>query len=231
MINISLTSSSILKKLRSLANPKDAEGMARFGIKADPGKILGIRVPMLRKIAKEIGKNQKLALELWSSGYHEARLLAGMIAEIERTDDALMEAWVKDFASWDVCDETMLNLFYACPLAHQKAIEWTKREKEFEKRAGFALMAVLAWKDKKATDARFEKFIRPIIRGSADERNFVKKAVNWALRQIGKRNLYLNKKFVQVAEEIAKINSKPARWIAADALRELKSEAVLKRLR
>jgi 3-methyladenine DNA glycosylase AlkD len=218
----------VIKKLKKLSSPKSLEGMARFGI--NPNKALGISIPNLRKLAKEIGKNHKLALQLWKSGIHEARILAGLIDEVDKVTKKQMDLWIKDFDSWDVCDLVCANLFDKTPFAFRKAIEWTKRKKEFEKRAGFALMACLAWHDKEASDNKFLKFFPAIKRESIDERNYVKKAVNWALRQIGKRNRNLNKEAVKIALVIQKIESKSARWVANDALRELKSEAVQKRL-
>lgn len=218
----------VIKELKKLSNPKNVEGMARFGIK--PDKALGISVATLRKLAKEIGKNHKLALQLWKSGIHEARNLAGLIEEVDKVTEKQMDSWIKDFDSWDVCDLVCANVFDKTPLAFKKAAEWTKQKREFEKRAGFALMACLAWHDKEASDSKFTKFFPIIIRESDDERNYVKKAVNWALRQIGKRNKSLNKKAIEVSRVIQKIESKPARWIANDALRELNSEAVQKRL-
>lgn len=218
----------VIKKLKKLSNPKSLEGMARFGI--NPNKALGISIPTLRKLAKETGKNHKLALQLWKTGIHEARILAGLIDEINKVTERQMDSWIKDFDSWDVCDLVCANLFDKTPFAFKKAVEWTKRKKEFEKRAGFALMACLAWHDKKASDNKFIKFFPAIKRESVDERNYVKKAVNWALRQIGKRNRNLNKEAIKIALVIQKIESKSARWIANDALRELKSEAVQKRL-
>ncbi|MFH1473927.1 MAG: DNA alkylation repair protein [Candidatus Aenigmatarchaeota archaeon] len=219
----------ILKKLKSQANPKNVEGMARFGI--NPKNTLGISVYVIRAMAKEIGKDHSMAKKLWKSKIHEARMLAGFIAEPEKTDEKLMERWVKDFDSWDICDQVCSNLFDKTPLAYKKAFEWSKRKEEFVKRAGFVLMAALSVHDKKADDKKFEKFL-PVIKGeSKDERNFVKKAANWALRQIGKRNKKLNRKAVKTAKEIKKIDSKAARWIAADALRELTSDAVQKRLK
>ena len=218
----------IINKLKKLSNPKNVEGMARFGIK--PRKALGISIPNLRKLAKEIGKNHKLALQLWRSGIHEARILAGMIDEIDKVTEKQMDSWIKGFDSWDVCDGACMNLFDKTPFAFKKAMEWTKRKREFEKRAGFALMACLAWHDKEAFDNKFTKFFSAIKRESVDERNYVKKAVNWALRQIGKRNKNLNKEAIKIALAIQKIESKSARWIANDALRELKSKAVQKRL-
>ena len=218
----------VLKKLKKLSNPKNVKGMARFGIK--PDKALGISIPNLRKLAKEIGKNHKLALQLWRSEIHEARILAGMIDEVDKVTEKQMDLWIKGFDSWDVCDQVCANLFDKTSFAFKKAIEWTRREEEFEKRAGFALMACLAWHDKGAGDSKFIKFFPAIKRGSVDERNYVKKAANWALRQIGKRNRNLNKEAIKIALVIQKIESKSARWIANDALRELKSEAVQKRL-
>jgi 3-methyladenine DNA glycosylase AlkD len=218
----------VLKKLKKLSNPKNVKGMARFGIK--PDKALGISIPNLRKLAKEVGKNHKLALQLWRSEIHEARILAGMIDEVDKVTEKQMDLWIKGFDSWDVCDQVCANLFDKTSFAFKKAIEWTRRKEEFEKRAGFALMACLAWHDKEAGDNKFIKFFPAIKRESIDERNYVKKAVNWALRQIGKRNRNLNKEAITIALIIQKIESKSARWIANDALRELKSEAVQKRL-
>lgn len=218
----------VIKKLKKLSNPENVEGMARFGIR--PGKVLGVSIPNLRKLAKEIGKNHKLALQLWKSEIHEARILAGMIDEVDKVTEKQMDSWIKGFDSWDVCDQVCANLFDKTSFAFKKATEWTKREKEFEKRAGFALMACLAWHDKKASNNKFTKFFPAMKRESVDERNYVKKAVNWALRQIGKRNKNLNKEAIKIALTIQKIESRSARWIANDALRELKSEAVQKRL-
>jgi len=224
----------IIKKLKSLSNLKAVEGMARFGISSD--KTLGISMPVLRKLGKKIGKNHQLAIKLWDSGYHEAKILASIVAEIDKLDEKTMDKWIKGFDSWDVCDQVMMNLFYKSPIAYRKAMEWCDLKPEFERRAGFALMAVLGWKDKKADDKKFDQFIPAILKYATDNRNYVKKAVNWAIRQIGKRACHseqgrgMNKKFIQVAEEVAKLNNKTAKWIAGDALRELKSEAVQKRL-
>ncbi|MFC1916229.1 DNA alkylation repair protein [Chloroflexota bacterium] len=218
----------IIQKIKSMRDPEAVKGMARFGI--NPENTYGVSVPNLRKMAKEIGADHALAQQLWASGIHEARLIASMIDEPKMVTEAQLESWVKDFDSWDVCDQSCSNLFDKTKFAHQKAIEWSKREEEFVKRAGFTLMATLAVHDKKTADEEFLKFL-PLIRDeSTDNRNFVKKAVNWALRQIGKRNLNLNKIATKTAEEIKQIDSKSARWIAADAIRELTSEAVQKRL-
>lgn len=222
-----MNSEEVIKKLKTLKNPKNVEGMARFGI--NPDKTLGVSVPYLRKTAKQAGRNHELALKLWKSGIHEARILASMVDEIKKVDEQQMDSWIKGFDSWDVCDQCCMNLFYQHPLAYKKAAQWATLKQEFEKRAGFALMACLAWKDKNADDKQYFPFFDLIKKYSTDERNFVKKAVNWALRQIGKKNLNLNKKAIKTAEEIQKINSKSSRWVANDALKELKGEAVQKK--
>ncbi len=214
-----MTLKEILKKFKALADPKAKEGMAKYGITSK--KVYGISIPNLRKLAKEISKNHELAKELWKEGSREAKILASMIDDPELVDEKQMEEWVKDFDCWEVCDQCCLNLFWQTPFAFKKAIEWSKRKDEFVKRAGFALMAVLAWKDKKAEDNKFLKFFSLIKQQATDERNFVKKAVNWALRQIGKRNLKLNEEAIKIAKEIQKIDSKTAKWIASDAIREL----------
>ncbi len=224
-----MTYNEIIRKLKSKRNPRNIAGMARFGI--NPENTLGIAIPVLRSIAKSIGTDHALALKLWASGIHEARILASIVDDPARVTEAQMERWVRQFDSWDVCDQCCGNLFDKTPLAYSKAVEWSKREKEFEKRAGFALMAYLASHDKSARDAQFEKFLPLILRGARDERNFVRKAVNWALRGIGKRNARLNRDAIKTAREIQKIRVKSAQWVAADALRELTSSAVQQRLR
>lgn len=210
---------AVIQELKARANPKNVEGMARFGI--SPKNTLGVPVTELRKLAKRIPRDHSLALELWDSGIHEARILASMVDLPEKVSEAQMEQWVLEFDSWDVCDQVCMNLFGKSPAAYQKAIAWADRREEFVKRAGFAIMAVLAWHDKAAPDQRFERFFPIIKKHASDERNYVKKAVNWALRQIGKRNIRLQKKAITLAKEIQKQNSPPARWIAHDALREL----------
>ncbi|MEW5958970.1 MAG: DNA alkylation repair protein [Chloroflexota bacterium] len=220
---------AVLNRLKALADPEKAAGMAHFAVGG--AHTLGISIPTLRALAKEIGKSHELAGELWASGIHEARLLATMINPPRRVTEAQLEAWVQDFDSWDVCDQACNNLFSKTPWAAPKAVEWSGREAEFVKRAGFVLMATLAVHDKQAGDESFMAWLRLIQRQAADERNFVKKAVNWALRQIGKRNLNLNRLAIQTAEEMQRLDSKSARWIAADALRELTSDRVQQRLR
>lgn len=219
-----MTQKEVILYLKNNSNPKDREGMARFGI--NPKYALGVRVPVLRKLAKKIGKNHKLAEELWESKIHEARILASMIEEPKEVTEKQMEEWVKEFNSWDLCDQCCMNLFDKTNMAWDKAKEWPKRKEEFVRRAGFALMACLAVHDKKAKDEDFLKFFPIIKKYSTDERNFVKKAVNWTLRQIGKRNINLNKKSIELAKEIefASWRTKTSIWIAKDAIRELTSE-------
>jgi 3-methyladenine DNA glycosylase AlkD len=214
----------IIIKLKSHSNPKNVEGMARFGI--NPKNTLGVSIPIIRKMGKEIGKNHELAQQLWKSGIHEARILAGLIDDSKLVDEEQMEKWAKDFDSWDVCDQVCMNLFDKTKYAYKKAMEWSSRKEEFVKRAAFALVASLSVHDKKAKDEDFLKFLPIIKRESTDERNFVRKAVNWALRQIGKRNNKLQKAAIKTAREILKIDSKSARWIASDAIRELESKKI-----
>lgn len=219
----------IKKRLKNAANPKSVEGMARVGI--SPDKAFGVRIPDLRAMAKEIGRNHDLAARLWRDGMRETMILATMIDEPAKVDKAQMEAWVTDFYDWEVCDQCIANLFEKTPFAASKAVEWSNRSEEFVKRAGFVLMARLAVSDKKAPDSMFVPFFDLIERDSIDERNFVKKAVNWALRQIGKRNLNMNEAAVKCARRIQQVDNKAAKWIAADALKELTGDAVLNRLK
>lgn len=217
-----MTVQEIISYLKKHSNLKDRLGMARFGINSKFA--LGVRIPVLRSLAKKIGKNHQLAQDLWKTKIHEARILASMIDESEKVTAKQMDKWIKDFNSWDLCDQCCMNLFDKLPLAWKKAGDWTKREKEFERRAGFSLIASLAWHDKKAKDKNFIKFFPLIKKYSTDKRNFVKKAVNWALRQIGKRNKNLKNKAILLAKEIQKIDSLTSRWIAKDAIKELEQK-------
>lgn len=223
------TCEQVLNKLKSQADPQAVAGMARFGI--DVPDIWGVSAPKLRRLAKEIGKDHKLAAQLWRTGIHDARLLATLIDDPAKVTERQMERWAKDFNSWGVCDAACGCLFDKTPYAWDKAVEWTGRSEEYIKRAGFVLMATLAVHDKKAPDEWFEAFLPYLIEHATDERNFVKKAVNWALRQIGKRNRRLNKLAIKTAGDIRKLDSRAARWIAADALRELTHERVQERLK
>lgn len=220
---------TILAELRSLSNEANRKGMARFGIATD--KAFGVKHPQLKAIAGRHRRDHALALELWDSGYHEARLLATIIDDPKQVTEAQAEAWVKDLNSWDICDGFTGSLIDRTPFAYKKAQTWARRKDEFVRRAGFALMAWRVVHDKQATDDKFDPFFPLIFKYSTDERNFVKKAVNWALREVGKRNRALNRKAIQTARQIAKIDSRSASWIAKDALKELQSDAVQARLR
>ena len=219
----------IVKKLKAQSNAKNLAGMKRFGISSK--NTLGVSMPALRIMAKEIGKDHKLALELWQTEIHEARILAGLIDLPELVTKKQMDIWANGFDSWDVCDQVCMNLFFNHSLAFKKCAMWPVNKSEFVRRAGFALMACVAVKNKRAEDIDLIKFFLLIKKYATDERNYVRKAVNWALRQIGKRNLALNKKAIACAQEIIKIDNKTARWIAADALRELQGEVVQKRVK
>src|SRR5713101_1324105 len=214
----------IIATLQQHANPQAVQGMARVGISS--AQTLGVSIPTLRSIAKDIGMNHLLAQELWHSGIHEARILASMIADPRLVSPEHMEEWVNDFDSWDVCDQVCGNLFDKTPYAYQKAVEWCQQEKEFVRRAGFVMMAELAVHDKQAHDEAFMQFFPLIKHYADDERNFVKKAVNWALRQIGKRNSHLRALALECAYEIQNMDSKTARWVAKDALKELQAKEI-----
>ena len=219
----------ILERLQAQARPDQVAGMARYGMTAQ-GR-LGVSIPALRKLAKEVGRDHQLALALWQTGIPEARILAAMIDDPRELTGEQMESWVRDLDSWDVCDQVCMNLFEKTPLAWPKIRAWAEREEEFVKRAAFALIACLAWHDRQAPDEPFIALLPVLKRGATDERNYVKKAVNWALRNIGKRNPRLNQAAIETAQEIQQMDSQAARWIASDAIRELESQAVQKRLK
>jgi len=219
----------IIKKLQSMKNPEAVAGMARYGINSSNN--LGISIYKLRPLAKEIGINQELSLQLWDSGIHDARLLAVFVADPTKITEQQMDSWVNDFDSWDICDQACTSLFDKTKYARKKIFEWAEREEEFVKRAAFSMIAGLAVHDKKASDEQFIEFFSLIKKHSVDERNYVKKAINWALRNIGKKNISLNKVSIQLAEKLVKFDAKAAQWIARDAVRELKSEKVQKRLK
>ena len=219
----------ILDQLHSLSNTKSLPGMACFGI--DTTGRLGISVPELRKIAKETGRDHELALALWDTAIPEARILASMVDDPAQVTNAQMDAWAADFNLWDVCDGVCSNLFDKTPFAWEKIEEWAADDREFVRRAGYVLIACLAMHDKGAPDDVFIDTFPIIKAGATDPRNFVRKAVNWAVRTIGKRNLALNKAAITLSEEILAIDDKTARWIARDALRELTGDKVRERLR
>ncbi|MFQ5633134.1 MAG: DNA alkylation repair protein [bacterium] len=216
------SANEILKQLKSKANAENVQGMARFDMATD--KRLGISIPELRKLAKATGKDHELALELWKTGIPEAQIVAALVAEPDKLTSGQMDTWVKDFNSWDVCDQVCMNLFDKTPLAWGKIHEWSQRDEKFVKRAAFALIACLAWHNKTASDEAFANLVPVIEIGATDARNYVKKAVSWALRHIGKRNPNLHEVAMQAAEKMQQSESKAARWIAADAIRDLTSD-------
>jgi 3-methyladenine DNA glycosylase AlkD len=225
----SWSAEEIVVQLRRLGTKSNVDGMARFGIHAV--NVYGVSKPKLDDLAKRIRKNHELARELWATGVHDAKILAGMIDEPDKVTASQMELWVRDFDNWDTCDGTCCHLFVFAKPAWSKAVAWTRRKEEFQKRAGFALAAYLAYRDKSAEVGKFIAFLKIIEREAEDDRNFVRKAVNWALRNIGKRNQKLNRAAIATAQRVRKSDSHAARWIAADALRELQGDAVQARLR
>lgn len=217
-----------LRELRDVADPARLPGMARVGINVQ--RAWGVSVPHCRRIARRHRGDHALALELWDSGVHEARLLASMVDDPAQVSAAQMEAWVVQIDSWDVCDQLCGNLFGLTPAAFTKARAWVRRDEEFVKRAGFVLIAERAARDRLHDDAFWMRWLPVIRRGATDDRNYVKKAVNWALREIGKRNPRLNAAAIEEAEGLLRLAVPSARWIARDALRELRGDAVQARL-
>jgi len=222
------TVNEVLDKLKAKARPDQLDGMARFGMTVE--KRLGVTVPEMRQIAKEMGKDHQLALELWETGISEAMMVASMIDLPAEVTEKQMEQWVKDFDSWDVCDQVCMNLFDRTPLAWKKVRDWSVRKEEYVRRAAFTLLACLAWHNKKAADQEFLHLLPLIPQAATDERNFVRKAVSWALRGIGKRNVNLHRAAIETATQMQKMDSKSARWIATDALKDLSSDATQRRL-
>lgn len=219
----------VMKRVRSKARPENVEGMSSFGIKGD-GR-LGLSMPELRKIGKSIGKDHGLALKLWDTKIPDAMILAALVGDPDKVTEEQADSWVKDICSWDVCDQLCMNLFEKIPFADKKISEWSRSDKEYVKRVPYAMIACIAWHDKDASDDYLMGFFPVIKSGATDERNYVKKAVSWALRHIGKKNINLNKKAISLARKIREIDSKAALWIASDVIRELESEAVQKRLK
>jgi 3-methyladenine DNA glycosylase AlkD len=222
-------SERLLGELRAHANPANVAGMARYGIST--AGTLGVPIPVLRRLAKEAGRDHALAGELWKSGIHEARILATLVDDPKLVTARQMDAWARDLDSWDVCDQACQNLFRHTTMAFAKAAQWARAQPEFVRRAGFSLMAGLAANPKNATDEEFIAFLPQIAEAAGDDRNMVKKAVNWALRGIGKRNRRLHKLAIAAGVEIARQDSRPARWIAADRLRELRDPKVVGRIK
>jgi 3-methyladenine DNA glycosylase AlkD len=218
-----------LALLRREARPAELAGMARFGI--DIERRLGLSMPAMRRVAKALGRDHALALALWDTGIPDARIVAGMVADPRRLTSRQMEVWVKGLRSWDVCDQVCGSAFLQSPWAWKKVAAWSGRRDEFVRRAAFALLATLAVHDHESVDERFVRALALVEAAADDDRNFVRKAVNWALRNIGKRNAALNAAAIEAAQRIGQRGTRAARWIAADALRELTSPARQARLR
>jgi 3-methyladenine DNA glycosylase AlkD len=208
-----------LARLRALADPARLAGMARYGIGG--GTAIGVTVAELRALAKELGRSHELAQGLWDSGVHEARILASLVEERDRVDEAQLDRWVADLGSWDLCDQFCQNLVRHTPFAWAKALEWSGRPEPFVRRAGFATMAGLAVSDRTADDARFAPFLQVVAERADDDRPIVRKGASWALRQIGKRNPSLRARAVAVAQAL-RDGGPGARWVGGDALRELR---------
>ena len=219
----------VVDELHGVADASRTPGMARVGIRVD--RALGVSIPECRRIAKTYRFDHALALDLWTTGIHEARIMASMIDDPADVTPAQMDAWAADFDSWDVCDQVCSNLFGPSMHAFPAARAWTRRDEEFVKRAGFTLVAERAVRDREHDDTFWIGWLPVIRAGALDDRNYVKKAVNWALRQIGKRNEALNAAAIAEGEALLELGSASARWIARDALRELRSGAVQARLR
>jgi len=219
----------ILSYLKSKSDQEVANGMTRYGIK--PSFLLGVQIPVLRDLAKKYRYDHNLAQELWGTGIHEVRIFASMIDDPKLVTDDQMENWIREFDSWDICDQVIMNLFEKHPAAYYNALKWCKRKAEYERRAGFVMMARLAVSDKKANDEMFISFFPYIIEAVNDNRNMVKKAVNWAIRQIGKRNKRLHAEAIKLSESIMQMEYKSAKWIAGDAIRELNDEKIISRIR
>jgi 3-methyladenine DNA glycosylase AlkD len=220
---------AVIAELGLVADPSRLPGMARVGINVD--RALGVSIPELRKIGRRHRPDHPLALDLWRSGIHEARILASMVGDPAKVTRDQMEEWVGDFDSWDLCDQVISNLFDLTPFAASVVRAWTERPEEFVKRAGFAMIAAHAVHARTAPDRTFTAWFPAIRRGAKDERNYVKKAVSWALRQIGKRNLELNAAAIAEAEMLTTSDIPSARWVGRDALRELRGNETQRRLR
>jgi 3-methyladenine DNA glycosylase AlkD len=224
-----MTLDQVVSRLRSLGNPAALPGMARYGIAT--GNALGVSMPQLRSLARQIGRSHTLALELWDTGIHDARILASLVDSPQQVTIDQLELWVGDFDSWDLCDQCIMNLFARMQGADNVALAWSTRPEEFVKRAGFVIMARLASTDRSADDEAFEPFLEAIEREAVDGRNYVKKGIHWALREIGARNRHLNGRASEIATRLVSSPASAARWIGRDALRELEQRSATARFR
>jgi 3-methyladenine DNA glycosylase AlkD len=215
----------VLERLQAFSNPEKIElKEKKFGITANNS--LGIYHQDLKKLAKEIGRDDALALELYETGIYEARILCSKIYLPESITEEQMDRWAGSFENWEICDSFCMGFFAKSKYALAKAKAWSEDEREFVKRAGFVIMAAYGFVDKDSGNEVFEKFFVPIEREAKDSRLYVKKAVSWALRNIGKRNADLQKKAMEVADRILSMDSKSAKWIARNAIAELKKPGV-----
>jgi len=224
-----IETAAILKELRSLGSERNRAGQSRFGISTT--RAYGVSIANLRPIARRLKRDHHLAAALWESGVHEARILAAFVDEPEKVMPDQMDAWVAEFDSWDLCDQVCGSLFDRTPFAEAKIMQWAKDEREFVRRAAFALLAMYAVHAKKVPEERFLKFLPLIERHASDPRNFVKKAVNWALRQIGKRSPALHAPALALAEKLAASSEGNARWIGKDAAKELSDPKQIQRIK
>ena len=225
---VAVDADSVVAWLKRTGTKREREGMARFGLPSD--KAFGVSVGTMQRYAKEIGQNHDLSLALWETGSYEARMMAAFVGEPDRLTPAQMDRWCKDFDNWGIVDTVCFKLFDQTPHAWSKVDQWSRREEEFEKRAGFALLACLALHDKAAVDDQFTRRLPLIEQASTDGRNFVKKGVSWAFRLIGRRNLALNEATVALSRRLKESPSASARWLGKGALKELTSPAVTRKL-
>lgn len=223
-----MTLDQVLQRLQKEANASQAKSIERWGISAD--KAFGIKLPVLRKLAKEIGKDTPLAEQLWNEGHHECKLLAGLVANPKEVSLELMDKWVSEIYSWDVCDQLCINLLVKLDDRWSLPERWAHHESEYIRRAGLVMIVSLRIHDKKAKNEDFEAFFPLLKQYATDERNFVKKALNWAIRDLGKRSVDHYPKMIALCHELLEMDSKAAKWSARDALRELESEKVKQRL-
>lgn len=218
----------VLAWLERRGSKRNREGMARYAIRAP--KVFGVSMATMQGLAKRLGKDHDLAAALWDTGWYEARILTAFVDDAGRVTAAQMDRWARDFDNWAICDTVCFHLFDRTPHAWRKVEQWSARRAEFVKRAAFALLASLAAHDKSAPDAPFHRSLRLIERAATDDRNFVKKGVSWALRTVGRRSRALNAAAVATAVRLAQSPDGAARWVGRDALRELTSPAVRRRL-
>lgn len=208
-----------LRWLERRGTKRNRDGMARYAIVAP--KVYGVSMSTMQQLAERLGRDHELALALWETGWYEARMLCSFVDEPERVTAAQMDRWARDFDNWAICDTLCFHLFDRTPHAWRKIESWSKRREEFVKRAGFALLASVALHDRKASDAPFLRSLALIEREAADERNFVKKALSWALRAVGRRNTALQSASIDVARRLAARPEPSSRWVGKDALRAL----------